>query len=387
MCAIHVYFVRPIARTARSETPALPSLPRRGRGAALNPANRFDRLHTEEDPAALDADELRGVTTEYIRDTSRSILATNTSPDLPFTYSLNPYRGCEHGCIYCYARPSHEYLGFSAGLDFETKIVVKHDAPELLAEAFTKRSWQPQLVLVSGNTDPYQPAERKLRLTRRCLEVFDAFCNPVCIITKNALVSRDVDILRSLSNKNLVHVTVSVTSLKDDVINNMEPRTSRPAARLRAIETLANAGVSVGVNIAPIIPGLTDEEMPEIMRRAADAGANVANYIVVRLPGPVAPLFVEWVERVYPNRVNRILHRIEDLRDGRLNDPRWGIRMRGEGEWARLFSELFHNTRRKLGLATDIEPLATNHFRVPPRYEELPLFGGILDNPPSDKPV
>ncbi|MEZ4696411.1 MAG: PA0069 family radical SAM protein [Rhodothermales bacterium] len=347
---------------------------RRGRGAALNPATRFDPVHFLEDPAELSAEELRQVHTEFIRDSSRSILAKNDSPDLPFTFSLNPYRGCEHGCIYCYARPSHEYLGYSAGLDFETKIVVKYDAPSLLAAQLKKKSWVPQLVLVSGNTDPYQPAERRLGLTRRCLEVFRDFGNPVCIITKNHLVTRDLDILSDLARDNLVHVTMSITSLKDEVIRVMEPRTSRPEARLRAVEMLASRGISVGVNIAPIIPGLTDEEMPEIMRRAAAAGARTANYIVVRLPGPVKELFLEWVERCFPNRVNRIVHRIEDLRSGNLNDPRWGVRMRGEGQWAELFSDLFHRVREKLGLNTDIVPLSTNHFRIPAPLTDLPLF-------------
>ncbi len=345
---------------------------RRGRGAALNVANRFNRHHVVEDPAALDENDLRQIATEFIADTSRTILAKNTSPDLPFTFSINPYRGCEHGCIYCYARPSHEYLGFSAGLDFESKIVVKYNAPDLLAGHLRKQSWEPQLVLMSGNTDPYQPVERKLELTRRCLRVFRDFRNPVCVITKNALVTRDIDVLSELASMNLVHVTVSITSLKDEVIEQMEPRTSRPAARLKAIERLAANGISVGVNVAPIIPGLTDEELPAIMKQAADAGASVANYIVVRLPGPVADLFLEWVERVYPNRVNRIVNRIADLRDGKLNDSRWGVRMSGRGEWSRMLSELFHATRKRLGLATEIEPLATHHFRVP--LTDLPLF-------------
>lgn len=347
---------------------------RRGRGAAINPANRFDRFHIVEDASALEPDDLRRVETEYIRDTSRTILATNNSPDLPFTFSLNPYRGCEHGCVYCYARPSHEFLGLSAGLDFERKIVVKYEAAGLLERQFRSPRWRPELVLLSGNTDPYQPAERKLELTRKCLDVFRRYRNPVCIITKNALVTRDLDLLAELAADNLVHVTMSITSLDDDLIGLMEPRTSRTAARLRAIEALAANGISVGVNIAPIIPGLTDEEMPQIMKAASEAGARVANYIVVRLPGPVADIFVEWVDRCFPNRYNRIVNRIEDLRGGRLNDPRWGIRMRGEGEWSRLLNELFHATRKKLGLATGIEPLATDRFSVPANYEELPLF-------------
>ncbi len=364
-------------RQSHADSAAAHPVVRRGRGTALNPANRFEGREYIEDFDALDESDLRTVQTQLIPDSSKSILAKNTSPDLPFTYSLNPYRGCEHGCIYCYARPSHEYLGYSAGLDFETKIVVKYDAPKLLAIALRKPSWKPQLVLMSGNTDPYQPVERRLNLTRQCLEVFRDFRNPVCIITKNHLVTRDLDVLEDLSADNLVHVTMSITSLRDDVIQVMEPRTSRPAARLRAIEALASRGISVGVNVAPIIPGLTDEEMPEIMRQARDAGATIANYIVVRLPGPVKGLFLEWVKRCYPNRVNRIVHRIEDLRDGDLNDPRFGTRMRGQGEWAELFSSLFHATRKKLDLVTDIQPLSVNHFKVPVRLDDLPLFGGL----------
>jgi DNA repair photolyase len=245
----------------------------------------------------------------------------------------------------------------------------------LLADAFRKKSWDPQLVLLSGNTDPYQPTERKLKLTRKCLEVFSDFGNPVCIITKNHLVTRDLDVLEKLAERNLVHVTMSITSLQDDVIRVMEPRTSRPAARLKAIEALASRGISVGVNIAPIIPGLTDEEMPQIMQQAYDAGAIVANYIVVRLPGPVKDLFLEWVKRCYPNRVNRIVHRIEDLRNGQLNDSRFGVRMRGQGQWAELFSDLFHSTRRKLNMGTDIQPLAVDQFKIPASLDDLPLFG------------
>jgi DNA repair photolyase len=351
-----------------NEEPEERGMPRRrGRGSAINPANRFDRLHLEDDPAELDEEELRQVQTEFLIDTSRNVLAKNTSPDVPFTYSLNPYRGCEHGCAYCYARPSHEYLGFSAGLDFETRIMVKPDAPDLLAAAFDKRSWQPQVVALSGNTDPYQPVERRLKLTRKCLEVFLDYRNPVGIITKNHLITRDIDILSELAERDLVAATISITSLKPEIIGEMEPRTSRPAARLKAIEQLASAGITVGVNAAPLIPGLTDDELPAILRAAADAGASYAGYILVRLPGPVEPIFVDWLKRAFPNRVDRVLNRLRDIRGGRLSDPRFGSRMKGEGEWADLIADMFEMHCRKLGLNSRRRALSTQHFRRPVR--------------------
>jgi DNA repair photolyase len=346
---------------------------RRGRGSALNPANRFERLHVVEDPSALEEHELRHVETEFLIDSSRTVLSRNTSPDVPFTYSVNPYRGCEHGCSYCYARPSHEYLGFSAGLDFETRIMVKQDAPLLLARELGRPSWTPQTVALSGNTDPYQPAERKLALTRRCLEVFLDFRNPVGIITKNHLITRDIDILRELAEFDLVGATISVTSLKDDVIGKMEPRTSRPAARLRAIEKLAEAGIPVGVNAAPIIPGLTDDELPAILKAAADAGASYAGYIVVRLPGAVEPIFVDWLRRSFPNRVDRVLNRLREMRGGKLSDARFGSRMKGQGEWAELLRDVFESQCRRLGLRHKRQQLATNHFRRP-GHGQMNLF-------------
>jgi DNA repair photolyase len=355
------------------EGPNLPA--RRGRGAALNPANRFERLHVEEDPGALEEHELRQIQTEYLVDASKTVLARNTSPDVPFTYSLNPYRGCEHGCSYCYARPSHEYLGFSAGLDFETRIMVKQDAPILLARELGRPGWKPQTVALSGNTDPYQPVERKLGLTRRCLEVFLDFRNPVGIITKNHLITRDIDLLRELAALDLVGVTVSITSLKNDVIDKMEPRTSRPAARLKAIEKLAGAGIPVGVNAAPIIPGLTDEELPAILKAAADAGASYAGYIVVRLPGAVEPIFVDWLRRSFPNRVDRVLNRLRQMRGGKLSDARFGSRMKGDGEWADLLRDVFESQCRRLGLSQKRSELATRHFRQPGRGQgQMDLF-------------
>lgn len=338
--------------------------PRVGRAAAFNTPNRFERLHILEDAAALDDDDLRRIPTEFLHDTSKSILSKNDSPDIPFTYGINPYRGCEHGCIYCYARPSHEYLGFSAGLDFETKIMVKPEAPALLERAFMKPSWKPQVLAISGNTDAYQPIERKLELTRKCLEVCLKFGNPVGIITKNHLITRDMDILEALAARNLVHVTISVTSLRDDVINVMEPRTSRPSRRLDAIEKLAGAGVSVGVNAAPIVPGLTDEELAPILKAAAERGATSAGYIIMRLPGPVKDLFVDWIRREFPDRAEKVLRRIRSMRDGRLSDPRFGTRMRGEGEWAEMIEKVFRLTCRRLELNRRPR-LSTNQFQRP----------------------
>lgn len=339
----------------------------RGRGASFNPANAYERFRIEAIEESWDDDRL--IPTQYLLDTSRSVLAKNDSPDLPFTYSINPYRGCEHGCIYCYARPSHQYLGFSAGVDFETKILVKPEAPKLLEDAFRKRSWVPQVIAFSGNTDPYQPAERKLLLTRRCLEVFLKYRNPLSLITKNYLVTRDVDVLKELSSLNLVHVLISITSLNPRLIRVMEPRTSTPALRLEAIEVLAQNGIPVGVNAAPIIPGLTDEELPSILKEAAARGARTAAYIIVRLPGPVRELFLEWLQREMPDRAQKILSRIRDVRGGKLSDSQFGRRMRGEGETAKTIERMFRLACRKHHLNERRATLSTSHFRRKPQLQ------------------
>lgn len=345
---------------------------RRGRGAASNPANKYDRHHHVEDPAALDAEDLRQVKTQFIADTSKSALSKNNSPDIPFTYSLNPYRGCEHGCIYCYARPTHEYLGYSAGLDFETKIVVKYDIANMLAKTFQKKSWQPQSIMLSGNTDCYQPAERQLKLTRSCLEVFAWYKNPVSIITKNYLVTRDLDLLEELAAQNLVSVSISITSLKPEITQVMEPRTSHPLRRLEAVEKLAARGIPVGVMVAPVVPGLTDEEMPEIMKAAADHGARWAHYVMLRLPGAVRELFVEWLGNEFPDRKQRVINRLTDLRGEALTDMRFGKRMRGEGKWAEIINQLYRHTVKQLDINKDRVPLSTNLFR---RAGQQDLFG------------
>jgi len=348
----------------------------KGRGASFNTPNRFEALHREvlppESPDYDDDGGRHGTPTRYYEDSSRSILARNDSPDIPFTFSLNPYRGCEHGCIYCYARPSHEYLGFSAGIDFETRIMVKPDAPRLLAGALRESGWVPQTVTLSGNTDPYQPVERRLALTRRCLEVFLEFRNPVSIITKNALLLRDLDILGAMARLDLVHVMMSITSLDGDLIRIMEPRTSAPLLRLQAVETIAKSGIPVGVNIAPVIPGLTDEEIPAILQAAAARGASAASYILVRLPGSVGSLFVDWLGRELPDRRSRVLNRIRDTRGGNLNDPRFHSRGTGEGEIAASVRSLFTLSAARAGIRGSWPELSTAGFRrVTPGQQEL----------------
>jgi len=304
-------------------------------------------------------------------------MAKNDSPDVGFEVSLNPYRGCEHGCIYCYARPTHEYPGFSAGLDFETKIMVKYDAPELLRKALSSPRWRPRVLGLSGVTDAYQPLERKLKLTRRCLEVLAEYRQAVAIITKNRLVTRDIDLLGELARHNAAGVFVSITSLDEDLIGRLEPRTTRPAGRLKAIAALADAGIPVGVMVAPIIPGLTEHEMPAILKAAADAGARNAGYTIVRLPMEVSSLFQDWLEHQFPGRKEKVLERIRAAHGGRLNDSRFGLRMSGEGRAADLISRLFRLTCRRVGLNQHPWPVSPEAFRrpiAPGQGEQLRLF-------------
>jgi DNA repair photolyase len=340
----------------------------RGRGASWSPANRFEKLHvdlTDADVVDVDPDEGERPrrATQYFRDASKTIISRNNSPDVGFETSLNPYRGCEHGCIYCYARPTHEYLGFSAGLDFESKIMVKLDAPELLRVELESPRWKAQVLVMSGVTDPYQPVERKLRITRGCLEVLATFRNPVAIITKNRLVARDIDLLSELANHNAAAVNISVTSLDPALQRVLEPRTSPPAARLDAIAKLRSAGIPVGVMVAPIIPGLTDHEVPKILEACAEAGAQFAGYTIVRLPWAVAPLFEHWLEEHFPERKEKILGRIRDLRgNDRLNNSQWHTRMTGEGIFAEQIASLFEVARRRAGIG-ERPRLSTASFR------------------------
>jgi DNA repair photolyase len=320
--------------------------PIRGRGASWSPANRFEKLHVDvNDFDAVDIDseedEPPRRETQFFRDGTKTIITRNNSPDVGFETSLNPYRGCEHGCIYCYARPTHEYLGFSAGLDFESKIMAKTNAPELLRAELERPGWKPQVLVMSGVTDPYQPIEKNLRITRGCLEVLAKFRNPVAIITKNRLVTRDADIFRELTNYNAVAVNVSVTSLDPKLQRVLEPRTSSPQARLDTISQLHAAGIPVGVMVAPVIPGLTDHEVPKILEACANAGAHFAGYTIVRLPWAVAPLFGHWLEEHFPDRKKKVLGRIRDVRGDRLNNSQWHTRMTGEGIFAEQIATLF----------------------------------------------
>jgi DNA repair photolyase len=273
--------------------------------------------------------------------------------------------------VYCYARPYHEYLGFSAGLDFESKIMVKEDAPELLREELSKKTWTPKVIALSGVTDCYQPVERKLEITRKCLQVFAEFRNPVAIVTKNHLVTRDLDVLRDLAAHRAVSVTLSIATLDGDLHRVMEPRTSVPARRLAAIETLANAGIPAGVFMAPVIPGLTDHEIPAILKTARDAGARHAGWVMLRLPHGVKDLFAAWIERHHPDRAKKVLNRIREMRGGDLNDPQFGTRMRGEGAFADTVERLFDVTCRKLGMNEEREHLSTASFRRPTTQLEL----------------
>jgi len=344
----------------------------KGRGAGLNPKNRFEIIEVERDPEIPGPDR---VDTELLRDTSRSLITRNDSPDVGFEVSINPYRGCEHGCVYCYARPFHEYLGFSAGLDFESRILVKEDAPEILRRELASPKWQPQTLVMSGVTDCYQPAERKLEITRRCLEVLAEFRNPVGIITKNELVTRDIDHLSALAEHGAAAVHISITTLDGEVARRMEPRASHPRDRLKAIERLAAAGIPVGVVVAPVVPAITDHEMPKILEAAAAAGATSAGYVVLRLPGAVAGLFEEWLERHFPDRKDKVLNRVRDLRGGRLNDPRFGRRMRGEGLFADQIRTTFETFQRRYGLDQPRPELSTAAFRRPEQDQQLRLFG------------
>jgi DNA repair photolyase len=344
----------------------------RGRGAASNPPNRFELIHYERDPE-IDEAERPGQATQFLKDTSRSVIARNDSPDVGFSASINPYRGCEHGCSYCYARPTHEYVGFSAGLDFETRIMVKEDAPELLRRALSSSQWEPQVMAISGVTDCYQPIERRLQITRRCLEVLLDFRNPYGIVTKNHLVTRDIDLIAPMASFNAAAVHISVTTLDADLAGKLEPRATRPEGRLAAIAELSRGKIPVGVLVAPIIPGLNDHEIPSILVAAAKAGALSAGYVVLRLPHAVRPLFEQWLDQHVPDKKEKVLSRIREVRGGRLNDPRFGSRMRGEGPIADMVEKLFTIGCRQAGLGNRDLKLSTASFRRPDAGT-LPLF-------------
>jgi DNA repair photolyase len=349
-----------------------------GRAAGVSPPNRFERVRVEDDPEQREADDqgdVRRAPTLFLPDRSKRVITQNDSPDVPFRFSINPYRGCEHGCVYCYARPSHELLGMNAGLDFESRIMVKHDAPELLRAELADENWRGDFIAISGVTDCYQPAERKFRLTRGCLEVMLEARQPLGIVTKNALVTRDLDLLAHLAAKKLVHVFVSLTTLDARLARTMEPRTATPEARLRTIRQLAVSGVPTGVMTSPIIPGLNDQEIPALLKAAKAAGAASASYTLMRLPLAVRPIFEEWIVRTYPDKAPRVLSLIRQTRGGKMNDSQWGRRMRGHGLYAEGIERTFQIFRKKHGLDRPLAPLDHTKFAPPrPKSGQLRLF-------------
>ena len=345
----------------------------RGRGSTINPSGRFEAIRVEPDPdPSIDPAELPAPRTQFFEDHAQTIIARNNSPDVGFETSINVYRGCEHGCSYCFARPFHEYLGHSAGLDFETKIFVKTRAPILLRGELSSKKWKPQVIVMSGVTDCYQPAERHFRLTRQCLEVLNDFKNPVAIITKNVLVTRDIDLLASLAAVNAACVMVSVTTLNSELGHKMEPRASSPKLRLDAIRELSASGIPVGVMVAPVIPGLTDHELPSILEAAREAGATRAGYVLLRLPYGVKYIFSAWLDEYEPTKKNRIFDRLRDSHNGALYDSSWGERMRGTGIFAEQIAQLFEVSVRRLGYHAHHE-LSTRAF-IPAGGRQLELF-------------
>ena len=336
----------------------------KGRGAQFNPDNAFLRQHADIlHPEGIDAHEVSGPDTRFLADFPKKILNKVDSTDVGMQWSINPYQGCEHGCVYCYARNSHTYWGYSAGLDFESRIIYKPHAPQLLEAAFRHPSWQPQTVSLSGNTDCYQPVERKMKLTRELLQVCLKYRNPVSIITKSSLVLRDMDILKELAALQLVKVVLSVNGTNEVTREKLEPRTSTYKKRMEVVEQLSAAGIPVGVLIAPVIPGLNDHEMPEVIRRAAKHGAESVGYIVLRLNGAVAQIFEDWVHKAFPYRAAKILQQVKELHGGQLNDSRIGIRMKGEGTWSDHLHALFQVTQQKYFAERTSTRLSTGHFR------------------------
>lgn len=350
----------------------------KGRGTTYSPPNRFAKEVIVQDDGAweeiarVDPDfEPTHLRTETLTDDSRSIITTNSSPDIGFSHSLNPYRGCEHGCSYCYARPYHEYLGMNAGIDFETRIMVKPEAPTLLEKTLSKPSWKPVSLACSGVTDCYQPIEKELEITRACLRILTDFRNPVGIITKNALVTRDIDLLAELARSEASLVVISVTTLDSHLAGKLEPRASRPAARLKAIKDLSDAGIPVGVSVAPIIPGLNDHEIPAIMEAAADCGASFASGTILRLPYSVKDIFSSWLDQHFPNRKDLILSRIREIRGGAVNDSRFGSRMTGTGPLAKQIQQFIAVSKRRSGLESPRKFLNDKAFirRLPGQLE------------------
>jgi DNA repair photolyase len=358
-----------------SEIPHIEHERRRGRGATTNATGRFERHERVAISDGWARDSEAAFRTEVSLEAPRSAITSNASPDVPFDRSINPYRGCEHGCVYCFARPSHAWLGMSAGLDFETRLVARPGIGAVLAKELSRRSYRPATIAIGTNTDPYQPIEGRYRVMREVLEVLRDFRHPVGIATKGTLVERDIDILADMASDGLAHVGVSVTTLDPELSRRMEPRVPAPARRLETIRRLAEAGIPVRVMVSPLVPGLSDSEMEGIMAAAAEAGARAATWIMLRLPREVAGLFRDWLGEHYPDRVNRVLGHLRDMHGGELYDSSWGTRMRGEGPYAEMMEMRFRVAQRRLGLASHLPELRTDLFRVPPRAgDQLELF-------------
>jgi len=351
-----------------------------GRGTDLAPPNRFETVRQEQDWEQLAADDEllsdeRRLPTVFLPDNAQTLIRENDSPDVGFRYSVNAYRGCEHGCAYCYARPGHETLGMNAGIDFETKVLVKHDAVALLRKELNNRRWRCEPIMMSGVTDCYQPAERRFKLTRGILEVLLEARQPVCMITKNSLILRDLDLIRALAAENLVCVALSITTLDAELARTLEPRTATPAAKLRAVRELSSAGVPVRAMLAPLIPGLTDSEVPAILEAAKQAGATAAGFVMLRLPFAVAPIFMSWLKEHRPLAAQRVESLIRQMRGGKLYQSKWHARMIGSGPYAEGIENTFDVFVKKLGLDQPMPELDTSQFRPPPMDDhQLRLF-------------
>ncbi|WP_436061712.1 MULTISPECIES: PA0069 family radical SAM protein [unclassified Phenylobacterium] len=351
----------------------------RGRGARSNASGRFESQAREafDDGWTVEDAEPQQLKTTLSPENARTIISKNDSPDVGFSRSINPYRGCEHGCIYCYARPAHAYMGLSPGLDFESRLFFKPDAAQLLEKELSSPRYRPEFIHIGGNTDPYQPVERTTRITRGVLEVMLRFGHPCSIITKSALILRDLDVLAAMGRRNLCRVAISVTSLDRRLARSMEPRAATPERRIGAIKALADAGVPVVVMFAPAIPSLNDHEMEAVLERAAEAGARGAGYVALRLPREIKDLFREWLETDHPDRARRVMSLVRQMRGGRDYDPEWGKRMRGEGPIAELMSQRFHAAKKRFGLDEKLPALDLSQFKVPAKAgDQGDLFGG-----------
>lgn len=357
--------------------PALPlGLKAKARGAASNATGRFERLARETFIDGWDSPvEEQLLRTTTVDERPRKIISRNDSPDIPFDRSINPYRGCEHGCCYCFARPTHAYLGLSAGLDFETRLTRKRDAAQVLERELSAKSYDVAPIAIGTNTDPYQPIEGRDRIMRSILEVLKAHDHPVTITTKGTLIERDIDLLRPMAERGLVQVGISVTTLGSTLSRQLEPRAPAPARRLKTIRLLSDAGIPVRVMVAPVIPALTDHELEAIMGACAQNGAKAANFIMLRLPQEVSPLFQDWLTRHVPDRAARVMNRVRDLHGGKDYDSQWGKRMTGEGEFAELMAQRFDIALKRTGLSRSLPKLDCARFRVPPKAgDQLSLF-------------